>query len=326
MIDANRALQPLDDAARAIGALQTYESSTELASALQETNAAVQRTLRSLLRFDRGAPDDLRMAALSPAELTADKLIPTLRQRDLISLQLAGLVHELEQAARRASEGHARASDADLGLRVVDQLREEVHRRAERDVRNVAHTAVTTGAVEEEPHVVPVARGGNTDPKKIAIIGGAVLVALLLVWALFLRPSRMDRGIDAYEAGRFSEAQQIFQQEVEDDVSNTTAAFYLSRLYRKERRFADAAKVLRRAVEERPDDPALQAEFGNVFMDLGQPASAARRYQAAIEIDPENARNWVLLVRAQRAAGDPGADATLQRAPEEARALLQGRR
>jgi hypothetical protein len=34
----------------------------------------------------------------------------------------------------------------------------------------------------------------------------------------------------------------------------------------------------------------------------------------------------VKLVRAQRAAGDPNAEATLQRAPEEARALLQGRR
>lgn len=329
MIDANRALQPLDEAARAIGLLQTYESSTELASALQDTNAAVQRTLRSLLRFDRGAPDDLRMAALSPAELSADRLIPTLRQRDLISLQLAGSIHDLDQAARRAGQGQARASDADLALRVVDQLREEVHRRAQReeqDMRNVAHTAVTTGAVEEEPHIVPVAGGSRMDPKKIAIIAGGALLVLLLVWALFLRPSRMDRGIDAYQAGRFSEAQQIFQQEVDDDVANTTAAFYLARLYRKERRHADAAKVLRRAVEENPQDPNIQVEFGNVFMDLNQPAAAARRYQAAIEIEPENARNWVLLVRAQRAAGDPGAEATLQRAPEEARALLQGRR
>ena len=328
MIDASRALQPLDEAAHAIGQLQTYESSAELATALQETNTAVQRTLRSLLRFDRGAPDDLRMAALSPSELTPDRLIPTLRQRDLISLQLAGSIHELEQAARRATEGHARPSDADLGLRVVDQLRDEVHRRAEREVREVrevAHTAVTTGAVEEQPHVVPAA---NTPPRpmKIVAIIGAALIVLLLIWGLFFRQSRTERGVEAYNAKRYSEAQQIFQQEVESDVANATAAFYLARLYRRERRYADAAKVLHRAIQERPQDAVLQVEFGNVFMDLNQPAAAARRYQEAITIEPENARNWVLLIRAQQAAGDPAADATLQRAPEEARALLQGRR
>src|SRR5688500_18613464 len=125
MIDVNRAVQPLDEAARAIAQLQSYESSAELASALQATHAAVQRTLRSLLRFDRGAPDDLRMAALSPTELAPDRLIPALRQRDLISLQLAGNIHELEQANQRAVRGQVRAADADMALRVVDQLRDE---------------------------------------------------------------------------------------------------------------------------------------------------------------------------------------------------------
>lgn len=328
MLDANRALQPLDEAAHAIGQLQTYESSTELAAALQDTHHAVQRTLRSLLRFDRGAPDDLRMAALSPTELTPDRLIPALRQRELISLQLAGAIHELEQAAQRAGQGHTRASDADLGLRVVDQLREEVHRRAqrdERDLRSVAHTAVTTGAVEEAPQVVPVS-GSAARPMKVAATIGGIVLAVLLIWGLFFRPSRMERGIEAYQAGRFSEAQQIFQQEVDDDVANATAAFYLARLYRKERRPADAAKVLRRAIDERPQDPFLRVEFGNVFMDLNQPAAAARRFQEAIDIEPDNARTWVLLVRALRAAGDPAAETTAQRAPQEARALLEGRR
>lgn len=328
MIDVNRALQPLNEAERAIGQLQSYESSAELSDALQETNAAVQRTLRSLLRSDRGAPDDLRMAALSPSELAPDRLIPALRQRDLISLQLAGLIHELEQAARRANEGPVRASDADLGLRVVDQLREEVHRYAERgdrDVRAVAHTAVATGALEEEPHVVP-ADGVSPKPMKLVAIAAGILVFALLIWGLFFRQSRMDRGVEAYQAGRFSEAQQIFQQEVDDDVANATAAFYLARLYRREKRYADAGKVLQRAVQEQPQDPILREEFGDLFMDWSQPSLAVKRYQEAIDIAPDEARTWVKLVRAQRAAGDPNADATLQRAPEEARALLQGRR
>ena len=324
MIDVSRALQPLTEAERSIAQLQNYESSADLATAVQETNAAVQRTLRSLLRSDRAAPDDLRMAALSPTELTPDRLIPALRQRDLISLQLAGSIHELEQASRRAAEGHVRPGDADLALRVVDQLRAEVQNRSERAVRTVAHTAVTTGALEEAPHMVPQP-ADNSKPMKIAGVIAGVVVFALLIWGLFFRSSAIEKGREAYQAGRYADAQQIFQKEVDDDVANATAAFYLARIHRRERRYGEAAKVLRRAVDERPQDAGLREEFGHLFMDLNQPAAAARRYQEAVDIEPENARTWVWLVRALRAAGDPTAEATLQRAPEQARALLQGR-
>jgi predicted Zn-dependent protease len=77
---------------------------------------------------------------------------------------------------------------------------------------------------------------------------------------------------------------------------------------------------------QQPEDPFLRVEFGNLFLDLNQPDAAARRFQEAIAIDPDNAAVWVQLVRAMRAAGDPNAEVTLQRAPDEARALLQGRR
>jgi tetratricopeptide (TPR) repeat protein len=325
MIDVNRALQPLNEAERSIAQLQNYESSAELASAVQETNAAVQRTLRSLLRFDVAAPDDLRMAALSPTELTPDRLIPALRQRDLISLHLAGTIHELEQSSRRAAQGQVRAGDADLALRVVDQLRAEVQNRSERAVRSVAHTAVTTGALEEAPHMVPLPDTNNQPMKIVAAVAGVVVFALL-IWGLFFRTSALEKGREAFQAGRYADAQQIFQKEVDDDVANATAAFYLARIHRRERRYSEAAKVLRRAVDERPQDAGLREEFGHLFMDLNQPAAAARRYQEAIDINPENARTWVWLVRALRAAGDPSAEATVQRAPEQARAVLQGRR
>jgi tetratricopeptide (TPR) repeat protein len=325
MIDVNRALQPLNEAERSIAQLQNYESSAELATALQDTNAAVQRTLRSLLRSDRAAPEDLRMAALSPTELTPDRLIPALRQRDLISLQMAGQIHELEQASRRAAEGHVRATDADLALRVVDQLRAEVQSRAERAVRDVAHSAVTTGAIEEAPHMVPQSNDDTKPMKLVAVVAGVVVFALV-IWGLFFRASALEKGREAYQAGRLAEAQQIFQKEVDDDVANANAAFYLARIHRREKRYSEAAKVLRRAVDENPQDAGLREEFGHLFMDLNQPAAAARRYQEAVDIDPESARSWIWLVRALRAAGDPTAEATLQRAPEQTRAVLQGQR
>jgi predicted Zn-dependent protease len=189
-------------------------------------------------------------------------------------------------------------------------------------VRTVAHNAVTSGAVEDQPHVVRQP-GSGMNPMKIVAIAAGALVVLLLVWALFFRQSAMEKGVAAYQAGRFTEAQQIFQQEVNDDVANATAAFYLSRIMRREKRHADAAKVLRRAIEEKPEDKFLRVEFGDLFMDLNQPAAAARRYQEAIDIDPEDTGAWVRLVRALRAAHDPAAETQLQRAPAEARALLQ---
>ena len=321
MIDVNRALQPLDEAARSIALLQTYESSAELASALQATHAAVQRTLRSLLRSDRGAPDDLRMAALSPTELTPDRLIPALRQRDLISLPLAGHIHELELASQRAEREQVRASDADLALRVVDQLREEINGLGERDMRTVAHSAVTTHALEDEPHIVP-ASGPARKPLRIVVLLAVVAIVGVVVWALLLRDSATDKGIAAYNAGRYMEAQQIFRQVIDDDVGNTTAAFYLARLYRREKRYDDARRVLQRALDE-AEDAYLRFEAGNLFMEVGQPQLAVRQLQRAVELDPEPSRNWVALVRAMRAAGDPNAEATLQKAPAEARALLR---
>lgn len=322
MIDTNRALQPLNEAERAIAQLQTYESSAELASALQATNAAVQRTLRSLLRFDRGAPDDLRMAALSPTDLTPDRLIPALRQRDLISLELAGQIHELDLATQRAARDQARASDADLALRVVDHLRDEVHNRGEKNLRTVAHSAITTGAVEEEPHIVPLP-GKERRSTRFAVVIAAIAIVGVLAWWIFARSSS-NEGVEAYRAGRYAEAERIFEKQVHDDVSNTTAAFYLSRLYRRERRFEDARKVLQRAIDEK-EDAFLRYEAGALFMETGHPDRAIAQFERATELDPDEPRNWVQLIRAQRAAGDPNAEATLQRAPDEARALLQGR-
>ena len=324
MIDVTRALQPLNEAERAIAQLQTYESSAELASALQTVNGAVQRTLRTLIRSDRTAPDDLRMAALSPTDLTPDRLIPALRQRDLISLELAGQIHELDQASQRATREQVRAADADLALRVVDQLREEIqNRRGEKNIRAVAHTAVTSGAVEEEPHIVPQP-GPDRRMRRMVTSIAVLLIIGVLAWWLFARESRTDRGIAAYNNQRYAEAQQIFQQEVDDDVSNTTAAFYLARLYRRERRYEEARKVLSRAIDEK-EDAFLRYEAGELFMVTGSPDRAIPQFQRATELQPDEPRNWVQLIRAQRAAGDPNAEATLQRAPDEARALLQGR-
>jgi tetratricopeptide (TPR) repeat protein len=321
MIEVSRGLEPLKEAEAAIAKLQDYESSSELASAVQATHAAVQRSLRYLLRADRGAPDDLRLVALSPSELAPDRLIPALRQRKLISLDLAGQIHELEQSALRAERGSTRAADGDLAFRVVDQLRAEILELGERPVRDVAHGAVEAGALDEV-HAVPMA-GSSRSPVRVLAIGlGAVLLGLL-VWLLFFHKSASEQGIAQFQRGEYERSEQTLREVVEEDPGDAQAAFYLAVLYRRSQRNEDASRVLRRAIEKNPSDALLREEMGNLFMSLDHPDLAAKQFRIAQEQDPDNPRYWIKLIAALRAAGDPAADEVLQRAPAEARAMLR---
>lgn len=321
MIEVSRGLQPLQEAEGAIAKLVDYESTAELASAVQATHAAVQRSLRYLLRADRGAPDDLRLVALSPSELAPDRLIPALRQRELISLELAGQVHELEQAASRSERGSVRATDGDIALRVVDQLRAEIQRLGERNVRDVAHGAVAAGAFDEEVHTVP-AETHTRLPVRMIIAVVAVAVIALIVWLALFRKSATEKGIAQFEREEYQQSEQTLREVTDDDPGDARAAFYLALLYRRSERYEDAGRVLRRAIEKNPADPYLREEMGNLFLTLKRPELAARQYRVAQENDPDNPRYWVKLVSALRAAGDPASERILEQAPEEARALL----
>lgn len=320
MIEVTRGLQPLREAEDAIGRLQDYESTAELASAVQATHAAVQRSLRYLLRADRGAPDDVRLVALSPSELAPDRLIPALRQRNLISLELAGQIHELEQAANRAERGSVRATDGDLALRVVDQLRAEIQRLGDQPVREVAHHAVEAGDFEEVQPVPVETESRSTAQVILTVLAGLLL--LFILWQAFFRASGTEKGIAQFERKEYPQAEETLRKAVDDDPADAQAAFYLAVLYRRSERYEDAGRVLQRAIEKNPRDPFLREELGNLFMTLNRPELAARQYRVAQQQEPTETRYWVRLVSALRAAGDPEADVVLQQAPEEARALL----
>ncbi|MGQ0814216.1 MAG: tetratricopeptide repeat protein [Gemmatimonadota bacterium] len=323
MIDSNRGLQPLQEAEPAIAKLQDYESTAELASALTATAAAVQRSLRYLLRADKTAPDDLRLSALSPSDLAPENLIPALRQRDLISLDLAHNIHELNQAAQRAERGGTRAADGDLAMRVVDQLRTEIKALGDRNVREIAHHAVEAGALNQV-HEVPPEKASRL-PRRLLPAVALGLVVVVALW-LMLRDSPTERGVKHFERGEHEQAEQTLREVTEDDPGDATAAYYLATLYRRSQRYEEAGRVLRRAIEKNPVDPYLREEMGNLFMALNRPELAVRQYKIAQEQRPEEPRYWIKLVGAMRNAGDPEAEAVLQRAPEEARAMLQSGR
>lgn len=320
MTDTARVLRPLSDAADAIAKLDDYQNPAELASALQATAQAVDRSLRNLLRADPGTPDSVRLLALSSAQLPHDRLIPALRERNLISLQLAGQVHELEQAARRAAQGDVRAADGDHAQNVVQTLRTEVSAATDQPVLAAAHNAVVSGMLDPSARPVPTPDRQKKLYRNLGIAALFIVLAVLLV-TLMAQDSDLDRGIAAVKAERWSTAQGYLEKAAENE-KDATAQVYLAYVYRRQQRYDRAAAVLKEAVRLHSEDDGVWRELGFLFLDLNQPQPAVERFRRAQELNPDEQLNWVGLIRALRASGDPAAEQVLQQAPADVRAKL----
>lgn len=324
MIDPERVMQPLAAADAAVERLDSYGAPEELAGAIEETQRATERTLRLLLRADARTPDDLRMTALAP-ETPLDRVVTGLRQRGLITMELAGRVHELGQAAERARTGTVRASDADIARDTVKLLRYEVGAATEQPVPAAVHGVVAAKTLEQPTHEVPAPDAPDDVQRRrqLAVVGAVVLAALAIAAALLLtRPDRLGDAINAFQAGRLGVAEQHLTDLISDDSANVTALLYLGRIQRSQGRYEEARHALVAANRQAPGDADVQRELGYLFLDLGAPQPAAERFRRAQELEPESVASWVGLVRALRAAGDSSAEDVLRRAPAEARALL----
>lgn len=313
------ALRPLDDAAGALGRLDDYAAPADLAAAIADIAAAVERALRAALRADPTAPDADRLAALSPKDLPLDRVVQSLRTRDLISLEAAGTVHELMAADARARAGDPRPSDADVARRAVTRLRTEFGAGGRASVPPAAPTVVG-GTPAEEAALPPERRG-----RSMAWLGAALAVfgLVALAWVLARGGAAdFDAAVTAFRAGRLDSAAAGFERVLEDRPENVDALLYLGRIHRREGRYGESAASLREAVRVAPADPDIRRELGHLFMELGQPRSAIEQYERALEQDPDGIRTWAGLIRALRAAGDPRAERLLADAPADVQALL----
>ncbi|HWV58221.1 MAG TPA: tetratricopeptide repeat protein [Longimicrobiales bacterium] len=327
MFDPARVLQPLADAEPAIRGLHEYADPAEMAESVVRVRAAVERVLRLLLRYDTSAPDALRLHALSPAELPLEQVTQQLRTSDLLTLELAGLTHDLVRAADRARTGDVRAADADLALRVVDVLRAHVLELADRPK---VQTDTTVESREALPQVEPDSsyarqRRARQVAQRRAVLGAtavvtSVVVVMIALIVLTRRDDSVANGIAAFEQGRLTVAEAHFREAVERDPDNVTAQLYLARIFRRGERRDEAASILQDAVRTAPDDPGVRRELGYLFLDLNRPEPAAEQFRRALAVDPENTANWVGLIRSLRDAGDPSADDLLERAPADVRA------
>ena len=355
MMDRARALRPLDDAAPAVDRLDTYESPAELAEALRATWLAVDTALRVLLRSDGGAPDEVRLKAMSRSELKHDALITELRRRNLISLRLAGGIHELMQRAADADPETVRPSDADTAGDVVRKLRDEIQSAESAPTvsageapggldaaapaaggrrRSPASTPLlpvsdpagdhedwpTAGGASGRPSLRRLARG----PVVLVVATGLLLAAAIAMVFLFGRGSSdMAEGVEAFRAGRMGVAEQHFRAALQRDDDNVTARLYLGRILRAQGRQQEAAELLRRTAELAPRDAAVRRELGYLFLDLQRPQQAAEQFRQAVELDPDEPMGWVGLYEAMVRSDDPLAAELLQRAPASAQAMIR---
>lgn len=339
MMEPDRVLRPLQEARPAIERLDTYESPAALTDALRATWHALDRTLRLLLRNDPGAPDPVRLSALSE-ELPLDDVITALRRRELLTLSLAGRIHELGQAVRRAETDGVRAADADNGIAVVHALEAEVRALARVQRQQPAWDAADRSAHREAERTVSSAwsegvesvesrRAWRLPPRVALLVGSAVLVLVIAVVAVVLlgRDGEMERGMAAFSAGRSAAAEQHFRNVLRRDEDNVSARLYLARILRGQNRSQEAAELLRAAARLAPRDPAVRRELGYLFLSLNRAPNAVEQFRQAVELAPEEPLGWVGLVESMRRAGDPAAEEWLRRAPAEAQAMVRtGRR
>ncbi|MGH7475210.1 MAG: tetratricopeptide repeat protein [Longimicrobiales bacterium] len=321
MIDPHRVLQPLDDVGAAVRRLHDYQNPVELAAALRDVVTAVEQCLRGLLRADPGAPDELRLSALSATQLPTDRVVDALRQRDRISIELAGSVHELQNVRARISAGDVHATDADAALRTVELLRAELGQVAEVGALEAAQPSAPGDVPESD--ATAIAEPGGRGLRWLAV-GLAAIVIVAVLWLLLAGGDPYADGLAAFEQGRMGVAEQHLQQAVEDEPDNVTARLYLARIHRRQERYEAAAEQLRAAAASAPQDADVRRELGHLLFELRRYDSAAEQYRQALELDPDGTMNWVGLIRALRASGDPRADDLLADAPADVRAALAG--
>jgi tetratricopeptide (TPR) repeat protein len=325
------ALRPLLDAADDIRRLEEYDGPSDLARSVRAVADAIEQALRIRLRNDPGASDEHRLSALSREGLPLDDVIRSLRSRDVISLETAGGLHEVQAAARRASEEASRPADADVVRATVDRLRAELAPPPQPSTPDLGDP----GPAPPADAILATDEGAEAVPGPTAVVGGggrglawvaAAFAALFVIGAVWVAVRGGDRewedAITAFRAGRVDSAAAGFERVLEDRDDDVTAMLYLGRSYRRLGRPEDAAEILRRAVEVDGRDADVRRELGHLFMDLGRPVSAVTQYERALEYDPDDPLNWAALILALRETDAPRAEQLLRDAPDEVRAAL----
>jgi tetratricopeptide (TPR) repeat protein len=307
--DRRSALTALEAARPGMAKLDASRHPDEIAADIIEFWSSIETALRSLM---------------GGSTLSGQPLIRELRSRELISLEQAHCLLELQAVRERVDNTEYQPSQADVTVarEAYDALQSALVSQpiaagspaqtpAQTPAPSTASPApgASSGAVDPAAVYIPPAReddGRRRGP--VLAVALIVLVALLLAagaiyWYMFRRgvlPSDVRAAITLYESGQPEAARAAFSQAARAHPQLALPHLYLGRIARAEGDFSAAGNELKTAVELEPQSPAALNELGAFFLargthfaNDGRPDlatadyNAARRsYVQALGIDP----------------------------------------
>lgn len=283
--DGQRSARAAFDAARA--SFERLTKSTdprELAAALVESWAGTERAL---------------CAFAGTSALSGVAVVRELRQRNLLSLDDAHALVDLQAAAERArTDGYVpTTTDLDMARSARERMSQVLSREVGGDPsaeQRYAGPVSTPPSVAIPPATLPPpeplpasARSNRLAIAVIAIVVLAVVGAGAYYALSFSRQSSALRdGRAAYAAGDRLTARNAFASATRDDPALAEPHIYLGRLAREDGDLATASAELRHAVELEPANYLAHRELAALLLSTGQLELARSFYQRAIELNP----------------------------------------
>ncbi|MEK7754881.1 MAG: tetratricopeptide repeat protein, partial [Acidobacteriota bacterium] len=114
----------------------------------------------------------------------------------------------------------------------------------------------------------------------------------------------LQQARSAQNDGRLDEAEAIFLRVLEADKANTRALLSLSRLYLRQRRWADASPLLARLASHQPASMEPRQMLARALLEEGRLDEAQRVYAGMAALEPDNLAVWRSLGRIRGRLGD----------------------
>ncbi|RMH54408.1 MAG: tetratricopeptide repeat protein [Candidatus Hydrogenedentota bacterium] len=111
--------------------------------------------------------------------------------------------------------------------------------------------------------------------------------------------SHYDLGLRYLAAGLSEKALNEFQQAADADPAFYEAQVQTAKLLIDRRRYADAAKYYKQAVEIRPNDAVLQAAYAGTLYRAGNKSAALVHYRKSLLLNPNQPKIGMLLARVE---------------------------
>jgi tetratricopeptide (TPR) repeat protein len=272
------ALAALDAARPAIARLDRSRTSDELATDLNESWAAVETALRSMLG---GTP------------MSGQALIRAAREKQLITFDQANALAEFHAAKERAGTPHYHVADADINAAREGFLKLEASLMGPPANTPTPGESLSSKGLRASIPGAPVPVPLPSERKAWVIPAVvAVIVAVLGVgaWAFFMmdRGPSLDAGVEYWQRGQRELAIAEFSRAARDNPNSALPHVYLSRLAREAGNLPLANEEAAKAVQAEPNNATALREMASVLLAAGNHEVARRFYVRALQASPED--------------------------------------